>query len=158
MKKSKRTSVLFYVLFILSMLFILAGCGSSSGGGGKNNNPSSSGDTSNIGNFVGTWSVTEIENGCGKSNALDGPYTYTVTESGSSIKVVTTKGLTFYGTVNGNTATGKVSFAEDGGETVADITITVSGNSLTGSASWTWSDPDGYYKSCSGTTILSGSR
>ena len=59
------------------------------------------------------------------------------------------------GIVDGNHISWSGSYPEEGGTTTANINLNISGNSLNGSASWTWS---GFGEVCSGTTRISGTR
>ncbi len=103
----------------------------------------------------GIWTITEVVNAvdCGEGTYTD-TYTMTVTQSGNEITVLVS-GLAFTGTLEGNRLRWSGSYPEDAGITTlnADVTISDDGNSLSGSASWTWTD--GSF-SCSGTTQVSG--
>lgn len=107
---------------------------------------------------AGTWDMTEVVDAtdCG-----DGTYTenitYTVTQNGCNITVVPSSNpsLSFSGSVNNDRISWKGSWPEDGGTVTATIDITINGNSLSGSATWSWTDGS---DSCSGTTQLSGTR
>jgi hypothetical protein len=104
----------------------------------------------------GTWNTTELEDatGCG-----EGTYTnyneFTITQSGCNISVDAGVYGTHSGTVNGSQITYTGSYPEEGGTTTINVNLTISGNSLNGSATWTWSD--GTY-SCSGSTQITGTR
>ena len=110
-------------------------------------------------NVAGTWSVTEIsdERNCGGGSAETKYMTYRVSQNGCNISVTnTTYGVgPFSGTVDGNHISWSGSFPEEGGTTTANINLNISGNSLNGSASWTWS---GFGEVCSGTTQNFGTR
>jgi hypothetical protein len=110
-------------------------------------------------NVAGTWSVTEIndESNCGGGSAETEQMTYSVSQNGCNISVTNlTYGVgPFSGTVDGNHISWSGSYPEDGGTTTANISLNISGNSLSGSATWTWSGPGG---PCSGSTRISGSR
>jgi len=110
-------------------------------------------------NVAGTWSVTEVndESDCGGGSAETQYMTYSVTQNGCNISVTNvTYGVgPFTGTVDGNHISWSGSYPEDGGTTTANISLNISGNSLNGSASWTWS---GFGEVCSGTTQISGTR
>lgn len=103
----------------------------------------------------GVWTITETVNAvaCGEGTYQD-TYTITVTQDGSDIAVSTPVGL-FEGKIDGNQLQWEGSYPEDGGIVTIDLTLTVNGNSLSGSSTWTWSD--GSF-SCSGTTSVSGVR
>ena len=82
---------------------------------------------------------------------------WNVTQSGNNV-TVRSGGITLNGTIAGNTLSLQGSYFEDGGTTTvtgANITIGVSGDSLSGPSVWTWSDG---FETCSGSTTLGGSR
>ena len=104
----------------------------------------------------GTWNTTELEDATGCD---EGTYTnyneFTITQSGCNISVDAGVYGTHSGTVNGSQITYTGSYPEEGGTTTINVNLTISGNSLNGSATWTWSD--GTY-SCSGSTQITGTR
>jgi hypothetical protein len=105
--------------------------------------------------IAGTWTITENVDGtdCGDGTYTD-TYDLSVSQNGSSI-TVGIGGLTFSGTLNGSNLTWSGSFPEDGGTTSVNITATVasSGDSLSGSSTWGWSDG---VESCAGTSTFTG--
>ncbi len=90
---------------------------------------------------------------CGDGIYTD-TYTMTVTQSGNDVTVLVS-GLSFTGTLEGNRLRWSGSYPDDGGITTANVDVTISddGNSLSGSASWTFTA--GSF-TCSGTTQVSG--
>jgi hypothetical protein len=110
-------------------------------------------------NVAGTWDVMEVndESGCGGGSAETRYMTYSVSQNGCNIAITNvTYGVgPFNGTVDGNSISWSGRFPEDGGTTTANINLTISGNSLNGLASWSWS---GFGQVCSGTTQISGTR
>ena len=105
--------------------------------------------------IAGSWTITENVDatGCGGGTYSD-VWTASVSQSGSSI-TLTTSGLTFSGTLNGNQLTWSGSYPEDGGTTTVNMTATIasSEDSLSGSSTWSWSDG---VDSCTGTTTFTG--
>jgi len=122
---------------VIAWLFVLAGCATE---------PEM---------VSGVWSITETVNAtaCGEGTYTD-TYNITVTQNGSDLTVSTPVGV-FDGQIDGNQLEWEGSYSEDGGIVEVDLTLTVNGNSLTGSSTWTWSDG---VASCAGTTSVSGVR
>jgi hypothetical protein len=111
-------------------------------------------------NFAGTWSITTTNNAntCGDPTGVPESFNITVTQTGSSITVVTDlPGVgPFSGTVSGNSVSWSGSYPESGGTTtITSLTATVSGNSLSGSSNWSWTDG---IDSCSGSDTFTGTR
>jgi hypothetical protein len=107
---------------------------------------------------AGTWNVTEVsdETNCGGGSAETESNIYTITQNGCSIEVTDEGRRTYTGTVSGSTITWSGSFPEEGGTTtIQQMTLTVSGDNISGSCFWTWTDG---IESCSGTTQISGTR
>jgi len=130
-------------------LMAIVGTGGGGGGDGGTAPPGTCVDVS------GTWSTTEVvdDTGCG-GTIYSEDNTYTVTQDGCNITVMPSTGGSFSGTVSGSQINWSGSWQEGGGTVTATISLTISGNSLSGTSSWTWSD--GY--SCSGTTQITGTR
>jgi hypothetical protein len=124
------------------------------GGGGGGSAPS----PTTCENVAGTWNTTEVVDArdCGEGTYTEYP-TYTVTQTGCNI-TVTRSGVTVSGTVNGNTINWTGSYPEDGGTTYDTVSLTISGDNLSGSSSWTWTDNTDPTDTCSGTTQVSGTR
>ena len=101
----------------------------------------------------GTWSVTAYVDA---SNCGDGRYTsryrYRFHQNGCSIEVSTNTG-TYFGTVNGNNIRWTGSYPEDGGITTSQVNLTVSGDYLSGTDSWSWTDGS---HTCRGTSDITG--
>ncbi len=140
--------------FALGLMTVVPGCGGGSSSGGGAPGPES------FENVAGTWeTVEEID----ATDCLDGEkYTkhgnYTVTQDGPNITVTDNNyDLQFTGTVNGNQISWTGSYPENDGTETATITVTVSGEEITGSASGTWSNSEGTY-TCSWTGQISGTR
>lgn len=122
---------------------------------------------SNIENFTlatlpldltGSWNFVETSgpNNCEEAQGQQTNYIGTITQTDTSI-TAQFGGGSFSGSLVGNTINLSGSMPEDEGTTTSTINISVlSGNSLSGSTSWSWSDGGGY--SCSGTSSISGSR
>ena len=131
-----------------ALLLSLLACGGGGGGGGGE-------PPAPPANVAGTWNVTETStsNNCG--DAVDPPYSITIAQSGSNLTVTTPSG-TFTGSISGNTVRWTGSYPEDGGTTtITSLTATVSGNSFSGSSTWTWAGPG---SPCSGSTNFTGTR
>jgi hypothetical protein len=104
---------------------------------------------------AGTWSITEVVSTSGACSSGTDTYTATVTQSGTSI-TVNIGGLTYGGTLSGNSLSWSGSYPEDGGTTTTSISLTFASNSsLSGSSSWSWTDG---MESCTGTSTISGSK
>jgi fibronectin type 3 domain-containing protein len=133
-------------------LFLVASCGGGGGGGGD-------GDTGSnpitVPDVAGTWEITETHtDDCGDGNNQD-VWTATITQDGISV-TVSYGGVARTGTMNGNVLTWSGSYPEEGGTTtVSSLTITFSGDSASGSATWSWTDGS---SACSGTTAISAQR
>jgi len=103
--------------------------------------------------LTGAWDVMETidESGCGGGTSFDN-YVATVSQNGNDLEV-TAQGGTFSGTICGPIVRWTGSFPDPDGGTVmvTDLTLTLGagGNTLSGQASWVWSDG---VDSCSGTT------
>ena len=146
----------FHYLCIVSVIAfgLITIVGSGGGGGGGSPTPDPTPDPTCV-DVSGTWNTTELVNGtdCG-----DGTYTnyneFTVTQSGCNITVDAGAYGTHSGTVNGSQITYTGSYPEEGGTTTINVNLTVSGNSLSGSSTWTWRNGT----SCSGTTQISGTK
>ena len=108
---------------------------------------------------TGTWSVAEVDSSNCDDSGATRTTTWNVTQNGSSVTVTAIgSNAALTGTITGNTINLQGSFPEDGGiTTVTSTTITVSatGNSISGSETWTWSDG---FDFCFGTTSVTGSR
>jgi hypothetical protein len=130
-----------------ALLLSLLACGGGGGGGGD--------APAAPANVAGTWNVTETStnNNCGDPG--DPPYSITIAQSGSNLTVTTPSGV-FTGSISGNIVRWTGSYPDDGGTTtITALTATVSGNSFSGSSSWTWAGPGG---PCSGSTNFTGTR
>ncbi|MBI3188773.1 MAG: fibronectin type III domain-containing protein [Gammaproteobacteria bacterium] len=136
--------------FFISLGLFLVACGG--GGGGGSVTPA---------DVTGTWSVYEDINNtqCGGSGDTD-QYTVTISQSGSSISVVTNDG-TFSGTVTGNSLswTGQYYDNYDGlWITITSSSLTISGDTFTGTAYWEARNTQNGTLLCSGSTVVSGTR
>jgi hypothetical protein len=130
-----------------ALLLSLLACGGGGGGGGD--------APATPANVAGTWNVTETStsNNCGEP--VDPPYSITIAQSGSNLTVTTPSGV-FTGSISGNTVRWTGSYPEDGGTTtITSLSATVSGNSFSGSSSWSWAGPG---SPCSGSTNFTGTR
>ena len=131
--------------------FLGATLGGSDNTGGGAEPPTSETDV------TGTWTVTEVDSS--NCDGFGGTHTDTwdVTQTGSRVEV---RGGTVVltGTITGNTINLQGSFSEDGGITTVtgtNITVGPTGNTISGSETWTWSDG---LEFCFGTTSVTGSR
>ena len=106
-------------------------------------------------NVAGSWSITEVadETDCGEG--INTRYYSAVIIQIDCDITVTMEGVSYDGEVDGHRVEWTGSYPEDGGTTTATINLTVSGNTISGTASWTWSDA---YESCSGTSTITGSK
>jgi hypothetical protein len=106
---------------------------------------------------AGTWFSRTANNAvnCGAGEFIDGQ-TLVVTQDDSVITLLTSTGNTFSGTVNGDLLEWTGNFEERGGTTTfTSLSATVSGNSVSGNATWTWTDGT---DSCNGTMEITASR
>lgn len=106
---------------------------------------------------AGTWFSRTANNAvnCGAGEFIDGQ-TLVVTQDDSAITLLTSTGNTFSGTVNGDMLEWTGNFEERGGTTTfTSLSVTVSGNSASGNATWTWTDGT---DSCNGTMEITVSR
>jgi len=106
-------------------------------------------------NIAGVWSITEVadERDCG-GEIETSYYSATIIQTDCDI-TITIEGVSNDGEIDGDKITWTGSYLEDGGMTTVTINLTVSGNTVSGTASWTWSDG---YESCSGTSTITGSK
>jgi hypothetical protein len=104
----------------------------------------------------GVWDLTlEIDGtDCGEGSYTD-YVTISFLQDGCDLVVPFDDTISLYGTINGNQITLSGSYPEDNGTTSTNINFTVSGNNITGSSYWTWSDG---YESCSWSEQISGTR
>ena len=104
-----------------------------------------------------TW-FSRTENNavnCGRDVLIDAQ-AIVITQDDSAIELLTSTGNTFSGTVNGDIIEWTGSFEELGGTTTfTALSVTVSGNSASGNAAWTWTDGT---DSCNGTMEITASR
>jgi hypothetical protein len=156
MKKIRNGSFInlgyFSIIFVIAFgLITFVGC---SGGGDDAVAPQPQPGT--CVDVSGTWNTTEVDDatGCGEGFTTHDEE-YTITQSGCNITIDGGLFGTASGTVNGSQITYTGSFPDEGGTTTGTVNLTISGNSLNGSANWTWSDGT---SSCSGTTQISGTR
>jgi len=110
--------------------------------------------------LTGTWSIQETITG----NCPDEDYPYTNTymaafvQTGNHLTFTSTStGTSLSGTISGNSITLTGTRPSKGGTTSINFPGTVSsdGNTVTGTATWTWTD--GSY-TCSGTTVVTMAR
>jgi len=153
-----------FLLFLAGAL--LGGCqsGGSSGGedgAAENAQTVGSADVAQA-SIAGSWSIHEEVDGAGCGNGTyEDEYQISVVQNGSHITVTAPLDAypyeaEFLGTVDGNHVQWNGEYPEEGGTTSVDhLSVTVNGSTLSGTASWSWSD--GQY-SCSGTTRVSGQR
>lgn len=145
-------------------LFLVSVCGSillTACGGGSSSDNTDSDLSKAIGDFKGTWSVTETIDGtaCGDGVYNDNYNIEVTSQSGNSLTVSTNVGV-YTGTIDGSKIKWTGTHPDAGGGTVDGSTIlTVASdcNSLTGTASWKWASDDGK-ESCSGTSSIAATR
>jgi hypothetical protein len=147
----KRSLVVLAMFAALAILYI--GCNSSSSGGAAVVNPEEYADVS------GTWQISEEVNDSecwGDDHTSYDNYQLSVTQSGNSITVTDQQNNQFTGTVSGNSLSWSGSFQQDGGTlTITSMSLTITGNTITGTANWTWTNG---IKTCSGSTRVNGIR
>lgn len=157
MKKYSGSSIVRCLLFVSLFAFavLLASCGSSSSGDGNGGSSCTAGESCD--NVAGSWyinensTVTSGQDVCG-SGETDSYYA-SVLQSGCNL-TVSIRGNTFTGGMNGSSLCWSGSYPDEGGTTtITSLTATVSGNSLSGSSTWSWSG-GGY--SCSGSATFTG--
>jgi len=110
----------------------------------------------------GSWSIHEEVDAsdCGKGS-YDDDYQIDIAQSADEITVTTSidefpYGAEFLGTVDGNHLQWNGEYPQDGGTVSVDhLSLTVDGDILSGTESWTWSDGA---SSCQGTTQVRGER
>ena len=143
-----------YVLrfgFLFVALLVIFACGSGGGGGGDGGGELVTPST----DITGSWSIQEVidDTDCGGTGDTDS-YTAEVVQSGNTL-TVTIEGEVFTGTISGSTVSWTGSYPDDGGTTTItslELTVSSGGTSLTGTASWTFTNG----VSCSGTTQVTG--
>jgi hypothetical protein len=143
------------IILLSFIISLLSGCGGGSGGGeGPAPGPS---ETSWV---AGTWETSaNVHNVCptfSEDRVDDG--TFKISQDGSSITVTDKYNNTFSGSVNGNKVSWSGSFPDPyygGTTTYSSLDLTVNGDSLSGTVSYTWTDGQ---TQCSGTAQISGNR
>ena len=106
---------------------------------------------------AGTWFSRTANNAvnCGIGEFIDAQ-AIVITQDDSAITLLTSTGNSFSGTVNGDIIEWTGSFEERGGTTTfTSLSLTASGNSASGNATWTWTDGT---DSCNGTMEITASR
>lgn len=106
-------------------------------------------------NFAGTWAFAGLDDArdCGEGIISDSS-DISITQNICNI-TITTPQRTSEASVSGNTASWSGGYLEDGGITGESSQVIISGNTIRGSSSWTWTD--GSY-SCSGVSYKFGIR
>ena len=142
------------VLLLMSLALVLNNCGSSSNSDPvPNNNSGTCGTTCD--NVDGSWTMTDNVSASACGSSYTDVHTVTLSQNGCSI-TASGGGNSLNGCINGSTINWSGSYPEDGGiTTITSVTLTASGNSVSGNASWSWTD--GSF-SCSGTTSINGSK
>ncbi|MEL7312862.1 MAG: fibronectin type III domain-containing protein [Pseudomonadota bacterium] len=132
------------------ILVTLSACGGG-GGGASSDDP----QPIPIPAVAGEWQINEsLTDDCGDRDA-NTSYIATVTQTGAQV-VVTYGGVSRSGTMSGNELTWSGSYPEDGGTTtVSSLILTFSGDTASGSATWSWTDGN---LSCSGTSSITATR
>ena len=132
-------------------LFFLVGCG----GGGGGNNDDRGGEPTSPANIQGLWSVTEKVDAtaCGEG-VYTTERTYSVSQTNSTISI-SILGHAFSGSVDGNRVSWSGSSTENGETFFMRFSGKVSGDAMSGTARWDWSDSA---SSCSGTTTITAVR
>jgi len=133
-------------------LALLAGAVSCGGGGGGGQ--ACAAPTQDV---TGTWSVEDTSTSaeCGVEMTA---YSLTALQIGSDITVTDTTGRQYTGFICGDRveAYTPFSYPEDGGTTtVQDLVFTVTGNALSGTSRWSWTDGS---DACSGTSAFTATR
>ncbi len=145
----KRISYLIFITLLSALLFACGGGGG--GGGGGESEPVS---------VAGEWDIDETINNqaCGGNGDTDN-YSITVTQDGSSITVVAPNG-TFSGTLNGSVLswTGQYQDPGNGWISITSMSLSVSGNSFSGTANWDWRETQNGSVECSGSTQVAGNK
>ncbi len=106
---------------------------------------------------AGTWFSRTVNNAvnCGNGEFIDAQ-TIVITQDDSVITLLMSTGNSFSGTVDGDIIEWTGSFEERGGTTTfTSLSVTASGNSASGNATWTWTDGT---DSCNGTMEITASR
>lgn len=155
LKTCWRLNYLRLIFILVVTCFIGIGCSSSDGDGGGTTVQT---PTDLEATWVaGTWETTQqVRNICPDFTEDRTDYeTYEITQDGNNI-TVTNQGNTYYGTVNGNQVSWSGNTQEDGGTTtINSLSLTITGDTFSGTATWTWTDGE---TTCSGTTQITGNR
>lgn len=135
---------------LLSGALAITGCSSSS--------DSTPAPATPIGDISGVWAISESysspDAGCSGFDA----YNLGVVQSGNAVTVTDGGGNIFNGTLSGNILTWSGSYPDGIGTTTASITITIGPTctTLTGTSTWSYSEPGGF--SCTGTSTATGTK
>lgn len=150
----KRIKYLISQFLILSIFLLLASCGGGGGDGDDTNDQNTSG-------FAGKWNILETFGGdtCGDLPGATETYTITIITSGDKITIVDAEEGNKKGTISNNTATVTIDIpdGENGHETTT-LTLTLSSDGQTLSATGSWTENIDEPSECTGTFTLSGTR
>jgi len=134
------------------MVFLIAGCGSSS-------DDSCAAPTLDLNGTTWTVNYTVTSDSCGIFPAQSGTVTFSISQSGSAVTILeTTDEVEFNGSLCGGgpiTVTG--TFPLEGGLLREDLSLTVNGTSMSGSASWVYSSTNSN-NGCTGSVSFNGSQ
>lgn len=122
-------------LLVVPVALILPGCGGG-GGGGDGDGDCTATDCDNI---AGRWYVTTTITSTDCPDATNESYYVDVAQDGCRLTLTTPDG-NFSGCIDGNRFTWSGSFSQDEGTTTLSVDLTGSGNSYSGTATWSWTD------------------
>jgi hypothetical protein len=153
--KFRKATFIITLIAVLSIFSLFYSCGGGGGGSSSSNEPSEQ-----YTDVSGTWDVNIVRDDteCNNGSTLIANFTYqyTITQDKSSLTIIDQDGYQFKGTLVGDTMnwTGSRPY-KNGTSTITASSLTVSGNSLTGTVNWSFTNGS---KTCSLTSQYSGTR
>jgi hypothetical protein len=144
----------------LSFTVLLSACGGGGGGnGGGGGGGCSAGATCD--SVGGIWSISGFtsvtsESSPGLCDDSRGSWSGsgTISQSGCTLTAVIL-GESFTGAIDGSSVCWTGSYPDTGGTTTETLSAMVSGNTISGTTTWSWS---GAGESCSGTSTFTGTK
>jgi hypothetical protein len=141
-QRNIKRNIIRRLALIFLFISLLAGC---------SNDSSDGNDRTSCYSVEGTWETVEHAVGCG--NDVTENKTYTITQDECQL-TVDIDGDTFYGSIDDDRITWQGSYSdEDGATTITSMSLTVSGDTISGSSTWQWTDD---VDECSGSTTITG--
>lgn len=141
-QRNLKKNIIRWLALIFLIISLLAGC---------NDNSNDGHDRTSCYSVEGTWETVEHVVGCGKDFTENKNYTLSQNECRLTVDV---DGYTFSGSIDHDRITWQGSYPEDDGTTtITALSLAVSGDTISGSSTWHWTDG---VDECSGSTTIAG--